>query len=624
MNKFLVSLIAAPVFISAAMAQPDRWQQRIKYNIDVQMNVEKNQFAGTEKIEYTNNSPDTLDRIFFHTYWNAFQPNSMMDVRSRELGKTVLGVTPSGAEVHDWDARVTDRISKLQPDEIGYQNVKSVVINNQPQQLIEHETILEVKLSKPILPHTTTPITVTFAAQVPVQIRRSGRDNAEGIRYSMSQWYPKMVEYDYQGWNANPYVAREFYGVWGDYDVNITIDKHYMLAATGTLQNAAEIGYGYTGGATATKIAPVQNASPTLTWHFVAQNVHDFVWAADTAYTIIKRQTANGGPLLYIVHKKVDSVEDRWQKVADTVQMAYPYIAKTFGPYPYKNYSFIQGGDGGMEYPMATLIKNASVVTAIHEWMHSWYQGMMGTNESLYPWMDEGFTTYAENRILGYLRKDPDFWFADIYERYLRLVRSGFEEPMGTHADHYNTNYAYSQAAYTKGCVFMEQLGYIVGQQTLDKILLEYYKTWRFKHPNPNDFIRIAEKESNMELDWYKEYWVYTTKTIDYALGNTDTDSSGNAVITLKRVGLMPMPIDVLVTYRDGTKELHYVPMNLMYGTKKAEDSTAFIQHPEWKWTHPEYALTIKHKVQDIKEIEIDPSQRLADVNRINNKIVIP
>ena len=623
MIKYFVSFITASLFFSALFAQPDRWQQRIKYNINVQMDVAKNQFTGTEKIEYTNNSPDTLNRLFFHTYWNAFQPNSMMDVRSQELGKIVLGTTVNGTEVHDWDSRVKDRISKLKPEELGYQHVKSILINNQPQQLVEHETILEVRLSKPVLPHSTTGLTVAFEAQVPVQIRRSGRDNAEGIRYSMSQWYPKMVEYDYQGWNANPYVAREFYGVWGDYDVNITIDKNYMLAATGTLQNANEIGYGYQNGAEAAKIAPVSTTAPTLTWHFAAQNVHDFVWAADTAYTMIKKQAANG-PLLYIVHKKVDSVEHNWQVMADTVQLAYPYIAKTFGPYPYKNYTFIQGGDGGMEYPMATLIKNASVGTALHEWMHSWYQGMMGTNESLYPWMDEGFTTYAESRISGYLRKKPGFWYADSYNGYFRLVASGREEPMSTHADHYSTNYAYGQAAYSKGCIFMAQLGYIVGEQTLDKILLAYYNAWRFKHPNPNDFIRVAEKESGMELQWYKEYWIYTTKTIDYALGNTNTDSTGNAVITLKRVGEMPMPVDVLVTYKDGTKELHYVPMNLMYGAKAAEDNTPFIVHQEWKWTHPEYALSIKHKVQDIKEIEIDPSQRLADVNRINNKIIIP
>ena len=609
----------AVIFSTLIFAQSDRWQQRIAYNMNVQVNVETNRFTGTEKIDYWNNSPDTLTRVFFHLYWNAFQPNSMMDQRSIELGKRVIGSDKNGNDVRDWDERVKDRISKLTPDQIGWDSVTSIKINGAAQSLIYHETILEVKLSSPILPHSKTALDLAFNAQVPLQVRRSGRDNAEGIRYSMSQWYPKMVEYDYQGWNANPYIAREFYGVWGDYNVNITIDKSYTLAGSGTIQNPNDVRRGYETSTVPTR----QSAGPAaITWKFIAQNVHDFVWAADPGYKVTKRQTANG-PLLYIVYKKVDSLEAKWQNFADTMQLAYPFISKTFGAYPYKNYSFIQGGDGGMEYPNATLIKNASIGTGIHEWMHSWYQGMMGTNESLYPWMDEGFTTYAELRTSNYLHGGRPFPFTNAYNGYLKLVKSGFEEPMSTHSDHYNTNYAYGNAAYSKGAVFMAQLGYIVGAQTLDKVLLAYYNEWRFKHPNPNDFIRVAEKQSGIELQWYKEYWVYTTKTIDYALGDISTQND-KAVLSIKRIGLMPMPVDVLVTYKDGSQEMHYIPMNLMYGAKKAEDSIPFIMHEEWKWTQPEYSLSLDKPVKNIKEIEIDPSQRLADVNRVNNKITIP
>lgn len=606
------------VLVITAHAQPDRWQQRIKYVINVNMNVAANQFTGTEKIDYWNNSPDTLNRVFFHLYWNAFQPGSMMDVRSQELGKTIAGRDKQGNDVRDWDSRVTDRISKLKPNEIGYQKVKYIKINGIAQKLIEHETILEVDLDKALLPHSKTTLDIAFEAQVPLQVRRSGRDNEEGIRYSMSQWYPKMVEYDYQGWNANPYIAREFYGVWGDYDVNITIDKTYMLAGSGTIQNPNEVGFGYQ----ADNVRIKAPEGKTITWKFSAPNVHDFVWAADPTYTMQKRQIKNG-PLIYVVYKQVDSMEKKWNAVADTAVSAYPFIAKTFGAYPYKNYSFIQGGDGGMEYPNATLIKNASIGTAIHEWMHSWYQGMMGTNESLYPWMDEGFTTYAELRTSAWLKKDISFAYTNAYASYFRLAKSKLEEPMSTHSDHFNTNYAYSAAAYSKGAVFMAQLGYIVGDSVLDKILLEYYNQWHFKHPNVNDFIRIAEKVSGIELQWYKEYWVYTTKTIDYAIGDVSTEN-GTAKITLNRVGLMPMPVDVLITYKDGTKEMHYIPMNIMYGAKPAEDATPRIVHNEWKWVNPVYTLEIKRNVGDIKEIEIDPSKRLADVNRVNNKITVP
>ncbi|MGL6069132.1 MAG: M1 family peptidase, partial [Sediminibacterium sp.] len=260
----LISSVSFLFICLISFSQPDRWQQRIKYNINVNMDVATNRFSGTEKIEYINNSPDTLNRIFFHLYWNAFQPNSSMDVRSRELGKIRISEPNPRRQSDglDWDPRVKDRISKLSPAEIGFQKVKSITINGVAQKLKEHETILEVVLTKPILPKTKTVLDVSFEAQVPLQVRRSGRDNAEGIRYSMSQWYPKVVEYDYQGWNANPYIAREFYGVWGDFDVQITIDKNYMVAAGGDLLNANEVGYGYE----AKGISVKHPTTNTLTW----------------------------------------------------------------------------------------------------------------------------------------------------------------------------------------------------------------------------------------------------------------------------------------------------------------------------------------------------------------------
>ncbi len=617
-TKFGAVLLFSLVMVSSAMAQAERWQQRIRYTMNVDMDVTTNRLKGTSKIEYSNQSPDTLTRIFFHTYWNAFQPGSSMDVRSQELGKTKLFEPSRNSDGLDWDDRVKDRISKLKPEEIGFQQVKKVVINGVAQQMKDHETILEVVLTKPILPRSKVIIELQFEAQVPFQIRRSGRDNKEGIRYSMSQWYPKMVEYDYQGWNANPYIAREFYGVWGDYEVNITIDKTYLVAAGGDLLNPAETGFGYP---TNGEIAKIPTGDK-ITWKWQANNVHDFMWAADITYTLITRNLTNG-PLVRVVYKKVDSLEANWQRLADSMVSAYPIMAKTFGAYPYKTYTFIQGGDGGMEYPMATLLKSASIGTAIHEWMHSWFQMMMGTNESLYPWMDEGFTDYGTNRVMSEMRRATGFYFTNSYRSYFNLAKSGLEEPASTHSDHYNTNYAYSSAAYGKGAVFMAQLGYIVSDSMLNKILMEYYNTWRFKHPNPNDFIRVAEKVSGMELDWYKEYFINSTKTIDYSVGDVNMKDD-KAQITIKRVGKMPMPVDVLITFKDGTKEMHSIPLNLMYGNKLAEGNIPWKQEREWRWTHPEYTFETTHSVKEIKSIEIDPSNRLADINRSNNRLIIP
>ena len=367
--------------------------RHVKYNMNVDVDVNTNLINGIQKLEYTNNSPDKLNKVFFHLYWNAFQPGSEMDVRSQELGKILINGRP------DWDSRVKDRISKLTPYEIGYQKIKSLKINGVEQPLKYHGTILEVDLTKPILPKSKVNFDLVFEAQVPVQIRRSGRDNAEGVRYSMSQWYPKICEYDYEGWHPAQYVAREFYGVWGDYDVTIKIDKSYKLGGTGVLVNANEIGWGYDKPGT-----PLKNiSSAKRTWHFIGKNVHDFVWAADPDYEHIVRK--QNGVVLNVIYKKVDSLQKNWETVADAAVTVLPYMEKRFGKYAYPQYSFIQGGDGGMEYPMATLIKGPGLGTVFHEWMHSWYQMMLGTNENQYPWMDEGFTSYAEGEVTAYYNK---------------------------------------------------------------------------------------------------------------------------------------------------------------------------------------------------------------------------
>jgi len=237
--------------------------------------------------------------------------------------------------------------------------------------------------------------------------------------------------------------------------------------------------------------------------------------------------------------------------------------------------------------------------------------------------MDEGFTTYAEGRVTAFLQNNTNWPFAGDYGGYYFLVRSGKEEPMTTHADHFNTNFAYSIASYSKGAIFLEQLGYIVGAEVRDKILLQYYYDWRFKHPNANDFVQVAEKVSGMKLDWYKEYWINTTKTIDYSIDSL-WEEGGVTKVRLKDIGLMPMPVDVQLTFSDSTTEQHYIPLDLMFGAKPAEGNvtTRKVYEP-WHWTNPTYVIETKRRLKDMKVVEIDPSQRMADVDRKNNKLEI-
>ncbi|MFM2338364.1 MAG: hypothetical protein RL115_1557 [Bacteroidota bacterium] len=611
MKKNCLFSIFLTLLSISGIAQQDRWQQRVKYVMNIDMNVQTNRFTGKQKLEYTNNSLDTLTRVFYHLYFNAFQPESMMDTRSRRQGSMTIGGRA------DWDGRVKGRIQQLKPNEIGYQKIHSLKMNGVAQSFTIDETILEVKLSKPILPKAKVTFDMEFEAQVPLQVRRSGRDNPTSkVRYTMTQWYPKMCEYDYEGWHPTPYVGREFYGVWGDFDVSISIDKSYLLGGTGYLQNPNQIGYGYE-----TKGAKVNRpAGDKLTWRFIAPNVHDFAWAADPDF-IHKSKVVRDSLTLHLLYKKTNHTASEWEQVLTDAEQALPFIEKNFGRYPYKQFSFIHGGDGGMEYPMSTMLIGPGAW--LHEWLHNWYYGMLGTNESLYGWMDEGFTTYAEDKTAAFLSGYTGFALDDTYKSYYALARSNKEEPLTTHADHYNWNAAYSPAVYSKGAVFLEQLGYITGDKTRDKILLEFYKQWRFKHPNASDFFRIAEKVSDMKLDWYKEYWINGIKTIDYAIDSL-WEENGKSKVRITKLGLMPMPIDVQLTFKDGSKEAHYIPMNLMYGSKPIEDSaTSRYNYPSWKWTHPSYIIETNRKISDFSIVEIDPSLRMADVDRKNNKLAL-
>ena len=615
-NLLFVSIIT---FFSVALtAQPERWQQHVQYVMDIDVDAPKNQYTGSQQLVYTNNSPDTLWQVFYHLYFNAFRPGSMMDVRSHSLP--------------DSDPRVGERIGKLKPEEYGSIQVSSLLHNGKPVRFETNETILEVTLTEPVLPGASANFEMQWKAQVPVQIRRSGRDNREGVRFSMAQWYPKMCEYDYQGWHTNAYIAREFYGVWGDFDVTIRIDKEYVVAAGGYLQNPQEVGYGYE--SSAQKVERPE--SKKLRWHFNTPNVHDFVWAADPDFTQTTIQTKDG-TLMRFFWQKGMGYDDQWAKLPAIMDRARTLINERFGVYPYKEYAFIQGGDGGMEYPLATLITgNRSLMSlvgvSVHEHLHSWYQMILGTNESLYAWMDEGFTSYAEDIIMNELAREgllpgkkADFNpLIGAYEGYVNLALSGKEEPLSTHADHFATNYAYGVAAYVKGAVFLSQLEYIIGKDAFEKGLRRYYNTWKFKHPNVNDCVRVFEKQSGLELDWYKEDWVNTLNTIDYAVKSVEKEGRKTTKVVLERKGRMAMPLEMLVTYTDGDKELFYAPLESMRGAKPKEGTIERTVLPDHRWVDPFYEFEIPEKMKKIARIEIDPANGMADIDRSNNTYVAP
>ncbi|HEY9169744.1 MAG TPA: M1 family metallopeptidase [Lutibacter sp.] len=607
MKKLLSLLfIIATIVASAQNSNTYYWQQHADYKMDVDIDAENYQYKGTQELAYTNNSPDVLNFVFYHLFFNAFQPNSEMDNRLQAV------IDPDSRMVNNVGTKTNpvfeSRIAKLKPNEIGYLNVLSLNQNGKPVEYNTEGTILKVMLNEGIQPGETVKFEMTFEGQVPVHIRRAGRNSEDGVALSMAQWYPKIAEYDFEGWHADSYIAREFHGVWANFDVTLHIDKNYTVGGTGYLQNSQEVGHGYED-----KSKPLNiPKGKKLKWHFLAPNVIDFTWAADPNYVHDILKTSKGTEL-HFFYKKDKKYAKAWKEIQPITEKALNYFNENIGEYPWKQYSVIQGGDGGMEYAMCTLISGGETLndiagTVFHELAHTWFQHILASNESKHSWMDEGFTSYISNMAASLILEGGDGKpNVKSYRGYFYAVKNGIEEPLTTHADRFNTNVAFSIGSYTKGSMFLSQLNYIIGEENVKKTLKKFFEDFKFKHPTPNDIKRTAEKVSGIQLDWFLNEWTQTLHTIDYAVAKVD----GNTV-TLARIGQMPMPIDVTITYVDDSTENFYIPLSMMRGAKTT-DATLI---KNWPWTNPSYTFDTS---KEIKKVEIDPSQFMADIDRENN-----
>ena len=600
------NILFALTLLSTSFVSAQYWQQAVDYTIEVALDHETAQYKGTQTVVYKNNSPETLHKVFFHQYFNAFKPGSEMAIRLKNAG--------------DKNGRFKVDIDSLSPKQKGFLKVNGLTQDGIMAEVVDSETILEVSLAQALAPGESTTFKMSFVGQVPDVIRRAGKNSKEGVAFSMAQWYPKMAEYDYEGWNADPYTGREFHGVWGDFDVKITIDKDFTVAASGYLQNADDIGRGYSD-----RKKP-KTKKGKITWHYIAPNVHDFTWAADPDY-IHDTYPGPNDVTLHFFYKNNPDIIDNWKKLQPITAQLMEYFNKNIGPYPYKQYSVVHGGDGGMEYAMLTLItgnrKFGSLVgVTAHELAHSWFQHILATNETKHEWMDEGFTSFistlAENEVL---EENKEFPLSGSYRGYYGLATSGVEMPQATNANRYEHNYAYERAAYSKGAVFLGQLGYIIGQDKLFKTLQTYYDEWKFKHPLPNDLRVIAERVSGIQLQWYLTDWTQTTNRIDYAIEAVNATEKGTE-IHLERKELMPMPQEVLIQFKDGSMALHYIPISLMRGEKENTYDLPWTQEKDWTWANPKYSFTIDQPKENIEAIVLDPSNLMADIDKSNNYYV--
>ncbi len=597
--------------------------------MDVTLLAETHRYWGEQRLTYTNRSPDTLRQAFYHLYFNAFQPGSMMAERNRHLP--------------DPDGRVVPRIFELGPEEIGYLRPLRLTQDGAPVEWRVTDTVLQVDLAEPILPGATVTFEMAFEGQVPLQTRRSGRDNREGVEFSMTQWYPKLAHYDGTGWHADPYIGREFYGEFGTFDVRLTLPSAYVVGATGVLQNPEAVGHGYDRPPRPLDVETEEDAGPaadgaagspppdSLTWHFRAERVHDFAWAADPDFVherhLVEDVPGRAEPVaLHLLYQP--DVAPLWEPLAEWTAEMVRFFSAEYGPYPYPQFTVVHGGDGGMEYPMITLItgrrgpQSLFGVTA-HELAHMWFYGMLGTNEADFAWMDEGMTGFADTEAAHHLLRE-----ADGPADHAAAVRSvaaaqnlGYYEPPNTPADWFGTNAAYGVGSYRAGEALLSLLGYVAGDEARDEVLRRYAQEWRFRHPTPADFEAVAERVSGLQLDWLFEQFLDAGARYDYAADDLNTERTATgyrSTVTLRRDAAGVLPAEVRVTFEDGSERWVSIPLATMFGHKPVPEGWAVAE--PWPWVAPIYRLALDAPSPAVEAV-VDPRGRTPDGDRADNRV---
>jgi hypothetical protein len=611
------------------------WQNRADYALEAVLDTAKEEIRGTGRLTYRNNSPDTLPFLWLQLDQNIFAQNSINALTSPP--PLVFGGTPFIMASQGFVGGLT--LTRLEA------NGKAL-----PHYI--WDTMMRVDLPEPLPPGGT--ITIDMAWSFPIPVYGAGRMGRDGSLYEIAQWYPRMAVYDdVHGWNTLPYIgAGEFYLEYGDFDVRLTVPAGFLVACTGTLENADSmltaterdrlararadtqavqiVTAGEAGNASLTRPA---GASGTLTWHFRAENVRDVAWAAAPSF---RWDAVSWHGILIQTFYRPSAL--LW--AAEGIQMARHAIrrnSQVWAMYPYPQASTVEGPIDGMEYPMITFVpaektREGLYWVLMHEFGHEWFPMMVGSDERRYPWMDEGFNTFidlydAADYFKGTAYGDT---VADIpLHAYAANAVPGDEQPLITAPVEVRNLY---WTAYQKPALMMRLLReYVLGRDAFDPAFRTYIRRWAFKHPQPADFFRTMENVSGRNLDWYWREWIYTTARLDQAVdsvvgpasgaggrtraqepglagnqsfgrvtGPAGTEPPGATRVYLSNRLQMVMPATLKLSYADGTSETVKLPVEIW------NLGSRFV-----------YSATTGGK--RVVRAEVDPEHRLPDMDRKNN-----
>jgi len=534
-------------------AQED-WQQTVNHTIEVSLNDTNHRLIAIQKVEYINNSPDTLEYIYFHLWPNAYKNNSTAFAKQKRIEKANGGTT----QFH---------FSKK--EEKGFMYDVSFKSGTTLKHELDstHIDICKVILNKPLFPGQRITLENTFNVQLPASFSRLGH---EGQSYQISQWFPKPAVYNLNGWHPFPYLDQgEFFYEYGKYDVSITLPENYTVGATGVLQNADEI---KRMNKLAEKSKNTQDfkkedsypasSKKMKTLRYVQDNVHDFAWFADKRFNVWKSEITlpNSGRKVTSWQLFLNSSADEWIEGITDIDTAIYYYSLWVGDYPYDHVTAVDGAlsaGGGMEYPMVTVTLQDAI---IHEVGHNWFYGILGSNERKYPWMDEGFNTYIENRIhklqnkknglvdgkigeLSGISKFPKHY--NMMWGYQSEASRNLDQAIQLHSTNY-TSMNYGTMVYYKSTVALNYLQEYLGEDLMNKCLQTYFNRWKFQHPYPKDVKAIFEEVTNQDLSWFFDHLITTTKSPDFKASQVEVNDDFITVTIHNTGAVFPTPVQLV------------------------------------------------------------------------------
>ena len=575
------------------------WQQRVDYDIAVTLDDQQNIISGSETIHYHNRSPDALPYLWLHIDQNICSPTGV----TNQLDQPPMIFLGS---VFDFSCQGF----------AGGVDLDHVGVNGSDADYRVTGATMRVDLAEPLAPGGQ--LTLEIAWSFPIPPYGAARMGYDGSLYEIAQWYPRMAVYDdVSGWNNEPYIgAGEFYLEYGSFDVALTLPSTFIVVATGVLQNpedvltasqrtrlaeaatsddaVAVITAGEAGQPAQTR--PAVNGP--LTWRFHADSVRDFAFAASPDY----RWDASGldGVLIQTLYRP-EAI--KWEEAHAMARQSIAHFSEKWLPYPYPHATTVEGPIEGMEYPMLTFVPDSPTREDLqwvlaHEFGHEWFPMIVGSNERLYPWMDEGFNTFMD------LEGAADYFAGEAYGDTIEVhplnlypdhAVPGHEQPLITRPVEATDLF---WAAYQKPALMLSLLrDEVLGREVFEDAFRDYTHTWAFKHPTPADFFRLMSDASGVDLDWFWRNWIYTTARLDQAVDSVGGEHG--AEVYLSNRGQMVMPVELALTYDDGSTDTVRLPVEM------------WNQGPWFTYRAP--------SAKRIVALTIDPHGALPDIDRTNN-----